>query len=461
MLLLATLGALGSSAPDWQLEYTLSPSSDLATLDVELCFKGNPAKRIEPMRGTAMPFISAAQGVDGGGIQLPAVGVNACTRYRVDLAGFARQHGGHSGATLAHGAMVTCGEVIFLRPALVRGPIVATARFVLPDKGMRVIGPFGISGPLRELDASVFTMTTRFVIGRFEVERLTVGGATIDVAILGGERRMTNAGIRRWITTAAEAAVKLFGRFPSPYASVIVRPTGQRGTLGHASAHHGGTGGVLADLGTNAQDDEMPGEWVLIHELLHLGMPYVEQSWLSEGFVTYYEEVVRGRAGILGEAEMWGQILDGVGRASRLPSGNDLARESRMMRQTARYSRVYWGGALVALALDVALRERAASSAKPPVFASLDDAMLDLATLCRSHQEFDALDVLAAWDRRLGLPFVAPLVTQLLKRTDFLDMSALLRRLGVRRGGDGAVILDNTAPLASIRRAIYTHRNEK
>lgn len=154
------------------------------------------------------------------------------------------------------------------------------------------------------------------------------------------------------------------------------------------------------------------------------------------------------------------------------------------MRKTHRYQRVYWGGACVALGLDMAIRVRARRASESGVAAraeqgaaagtgmelrSLDDALRKLRrdSLRKPLTEDEVLAVLdAAAGERLA--------TRLVHETRSIPLADWLRKLGVRPRSDGAgrgggvgsawaakaaasagVVLDDTAPLAAIRRALF------
>src|SRR5204862_402529 len=100
------------------------------------------------------------------------------------------------------------------------------------------------------------------------------------------------------------------------------------------------------------------GEWVGVHELVHLSMPVVakEDAWFSEGLATWYQEVLRARAGFQDERRAWQAIEDGFARGRSEPPQAPLARASREMHERHGYVWVYWSGAAAALRLDVLAR---------------------------------------------------------------------------------------------------------
>ncbi len=215
-------------------------------------------------------------------------------------------------------------------------------------------------------------------------------------------------------------------------------------------ALRGGGPAVLLLISSAAEDDAFPGEWVAIHEFLHHGMPFIDHddAWLSEGFVTYYSELLRSRAGFRAEAAGWEALLAGFERGRNAGVGMPLADESRQMHDNGAYQRVYWGGAAIALLADVALREAG---------SSLDAAMRELRRCCAATpQIWPAEQVLTTLDVWLdGGPRLRPLVGPILRSAGFPELTAIYRKLGVSMV-NGELTLDESAPLAHLRRAIFT-----
>ena len=125
--------------------------------------------------------------------------------------------------------------------------------------------------------------------------------------------------------------------------------------------------------------------------MLHFGMPFVQatDAWFSEGYATYYQEVVRARASLYrpelepdespAEAQVRSaleHIAWGFGRAARSRRGQSLRDASRLMHQQGGYQKVYWGGAGAWMKVDLALREATSGD------HGLDDLMREIWTCC-------------------------------------------------------------------------------
>src|SRR5262249_11317802 len=125
----------------------------------------------------------------------------------------------------------------------------------------------------------------------------------------------------------------------------------------------GGASTMIA-LGERAGEQALHDDWVLAHEFIHLGIPsfFHEGRWLDEGLATYYEPVLRARAGLRSDASLWAEFADQMPRGVTSPGAMSLPR-------TADHDRIYWGGATFALAADVLIRARTEGA------RSLDDGL--------------------------------------------------------------------------------------
>ncbi len=291
-------------------------------------------------------------------------------------------------------------------------------------------------------------------IDREEAFSFVEGGARFDVSIEQGPRRATREGIEHWLRVAARAVSGLLGRFPVPSVRVSVKPgreTGDPVLFGQAMRRDGDRLELI--LCGGACDEDLPGEWIAVHEMTHLAFPRIDPSdaWINEGFVTYYQELLRTRAGFQSEAEGWNQLADGFARGATRGTGRPLEEESREMRRRHAYWRVYWGGAAMALDVDLELRRRTAGR------RTLDDVVAfwwrtygARTTLVRGRDLLDAAD---AW---LGTAILRPIADRHLRRAEFADVEAIFSRLGLAPVGHAVTYLE-TGPQVKDRARIMRH----
>jgi len=77
--------------------------------------------------------------------------------------------------------------------------------------------------------------------------------------------------------------------------------------------------GVALTIGQHAPKRALDADWILVHELFHIGVPSFigEGKWLDEGLATYYEPIIRARLGALTELEVWSEFARNMPRARK------------------------------------------------------------------------------------------------------------------------------------------------
>jgi hypothetical protein len=253
---------------------------------------------------------------------------------------------------------------------------------------------------------------------------------------------------------------------------VLLVPTdgGGRDPVFFGATARGGGSGVILFPNAEADDEMLMTDWVAPHELSHFAMPVVPDAdaWASEGFVTYYTEVLRARAGLRTPEEAWaalargclrGHPIDGNdaslaegGRAARhpvVPDDQSLAEVSANMRENHAFQRVYWGGASVALTADVEIRRTTRGR------ASLDSALREIARRPQvPGRALPADELLRGVSAANGGEVLERVADAALGRATLPTLAEIFQHLGVRRVPGGGVDLDDDAPEAWIREAI-------
>lgn len=426
-LVLARMDALAAIRPD------PAPRAD-----------GRPAWRPNPARNGVLPRIRA----DGDGL-----------RYAVDFRALARITARTKETRFIGGDLVTRGGLFLLHPAV--WPHEAAVRITLdmPSGFSAGVGwPRDVVASNRAgrtvyvLPRHAMPLHARVAFGRFTPRRIQVRGGDIQAYVLDAPRRASDAGIDRWLATAMGAVTQLYGKPPVPRAHVIVQPLvpgrGRPVVFGRATLSGGPV--VHAMLSGTTDDASLPGEWITIHEMLHLGMPVttLADRWFGEGFVSYYQEVVRARAGIQSPQQAWQTLHAWFERGRRSGGRRSLAEESRLMTNQYAYHRVYWGGAALALQMDLAIREATDGQ------RSLDDVMRHfLARYVDAARVVEAGDLMRAADAFLGRALLVPMAQAALGSRAFPDLGPTYKRLGLEVTG-GQVRLRPDAPSVRHRDAI-------
>jgi predicted metalloprotease with PDZ domain len=196
-------------------------------------------------------------------------------------------------------------------------------------------------------------------------------------------------------------------------------------------------------VGRHTKKTDLDRDWILVHELYHLGFPsfQAEGKWLDEGLATYYEPIIRTRAGLRTEASLWEEFV------SAMPQGlGAVGRDGLENAQSFRG--IYWGGAIVALLADIEIRRRSGGK------QGLEDGLLTLLDNDGHASEvWDLKDAIGVVDRTIGAPVLGDLAARYATRGHPLELDRLFSDLGVKRTAVG-VKLDDSAPLARVRRAI-------
>jgi hypothetical protein len=279
--------------------------------------------------------------------------------------------------------------------------------------------------------------------GPLDHARVSVPGGVVEVALAAGEWGVAKQDVVEWVERSGRAVAGYYGTFPVPRAQVIVLPGGRR-PVGFGTTLGNGGASIILWLGKGATRAHLERDWVLVHEMTHLGFPNVPraQHWMEEGLATYVEPIARARAGILSDTEVWRGLVQG------LPNGQPREGENGFDR-TQRWGALYWGGALFWFLADLEIRERTQGR------RSVDDALRairaeggtiavrwPLARMLETGDRATGTDVLRRLYARLGAGSASP-----------VDLDATWKRLGVRNDA-GGVRFDDAAPLAGVRRAI-------
>jgi hypothetical protein len=271
---------------------------------------------------------------------------------------------------------------------------------------------------------------------------LDVSSGVIHIAFGAGEFALPKAQILEWVAASANAVSTYYGRFPVKSLKLLFVPVeGSRVRGGTTWGYRGAA--IRIPLGRDAGMDDLKRDWVMVHEMVHLALPDLEDryAWLSEGLAVYVEPVARVQAGDLTPKEIWLAMMRDMPKG--LPQAGD-----RGLDNTDTWGRRYWGGAMFCLFADVEIRKRTNNR------MGLQDAMRGVLAAGGSHEvDWSIERVLSTADKAVGVDVLTKLHDEWGSKPVTPDLDALWRDLGLRVR-DGGVELDDTAPLAAIRMAI-------
>ncbi|MBI3197282.1 MAG: hypothetical protein HYZ40_07190 [Rhodospirillales bacterium] len=377
-------------------------------------------------------------------------------RYRYDLTGYARAVDQASVAVQRGGGVLAILSAWLLEPRGYDRPPTIDIRMTTGP------GLVFTSGLPRVGDAWRLTGTTvRFAgysaLGRLHLEEVAVpapgslrpggragqeaGQGTLRVVLLDGVSETGRAVLMDWVRRTAEAQTNYWQGFTARQMLLGLVPVGSRRGVGYGRTVPGGGVTVMVEVGTEVDTRRLFDDWVLTHEMIHTGMPFIRgrSTWFMEGAATYVEPIIRARAGWKTEEEVWREWVEsmpqGIG-AFTIGLANASGRQN------------YWGGATFMLLADLAIR-RATEGAK-----GLEDCLAGaLWSGLDGSRRVDLADYAAACDRATGTTAVAGLIERHVERAEPVDLAALWRELGISMVG-GRVMLDDRAAGARWRKMI-------
>ena len=462
-----------SLARDWN--YTVRSDAELTRLEVEACWRGPaPAAWVNP-KDAADTSLVAARGPDGAPlefeedrIETAALGDDACIVYVVDLEVLDR-NSGFMGSTSAGDTHVLSSSQWLWRPERRAKGAKVEAEFDLPGDLVAAVGWKALGPDRYRLDDSVFQMRSYTVFGRPWRRRFRVAESDFDVVMPALPRTASDEGIEAWLRAAGEAVATLYPGFATERLFVVVLPVPSRGDpVAFGMTARGGGPGLILLLGAGARDEELIGEWVAVHEMLHLGMPFVrsEDAWFSEGYATYYQQVVRARAGLLSpEPTPRAQVAEAVralARGFERVDANvdmDLATASARMHQTRGYRQVYWGGAAFWFGLDVALRRFSEGQASADTFVrGLHSCCLAEGGIWSAEQLITRGSEVAEATQKGAAEIVTKRVHTALSAPGLPPVLEAFRAIGAAQSGEITQEAGAGEPSAALRASIFAPR---
>jgi hypothetical protein len=291
----------------------------------------------------------------------------------------------------------------------------------------------------------------RIAIGKFDSKNVPLRGGTLRLSILDGADATQRAMLEAWLAHVSHATLSAYGKLPLEDVQVLMIP--DRDTNNEAVGFGQSSRGQGHALTLFVDPDKAPKafdrDWVAVHELSHLFHPYLddEGSWLAEGLATYYQNVLRARAGLLTPDEAWEQIDYGFarGRGATRP-GDDIPLGASGERPN--FMRIYWSGTAYWLEVDAELRRTSGNK------LDIDEALRRFDDCCLpSYRAWEPAEFVAKLDALIGTDVFRRHFDAYATRRDFPDLKPLYARLGLVRAGDD-ITFDDAAPDAPVRRAI-------
>lgn len=268
---------------------------------------------------------------------------------------------------------------------------------------------------------------------------LTERNSSIDLTILSGNVKVSDASIVTWVQSAAKAVSNYFGRYPVQRLRITVA-TGGAGKIEEGVTTEDG---IYVKIGGAAQQADLDDDWVMTHEIFHVAFPEMDRQfiWLQEGLASYLEPLARVRIGQITPEHVWADLVEGM------PEGQPEVGD-KGLNNTHTWGRTYWGGSMFCLRADLLIRERTHNR------KSLDDAMRAILDQGGDHTQHWSIDkVIEVGDRATGTTVLRDLYADLCCHPVTQDLKELWASLGVNYK-DGHVTFNDKAPLAAIRKSM-------
>jgi len=353
VLLLGTVPAFAQSVPvpDCTVDVTLH---EALTLDVAYHCRSSQPLSFAAEGERAQPFVS---NFTGGRIESVNGLVEA--HYRFDLGGYARAiNTPAEGIQRGKGVLMPIGGWLLEPRGFQRLPVIDIR--VRTPQGMAFSSGLPKVGDAWRLAGTTVRFAGYTALGRFELHELVVPApgslrpgqprkdAVLRLAMLEGFAESSRKAIVDWVERTAEAEANYWHGFTAPEMLVGLVPMPRSG-VGFGRTQPAGGVTIMVEVGETIDSRRLFNDWVLVHELVHSGMPFIRRraTWFMEGSATYVEPIIRARAGWKTEEAVWKEWVmnmpQGVGVFPRgLPAAS--GREN------------YWGGAIFMLLADLAIR---------------------------------------------------------------------------------------------------------
>lgn len=281
---------------------------------------------------------------------------------------------------------------------------------------------------------------------RLPKTEIEVAGGVIQLAFAPGRIALPKDIIVEWVKRSAKAVSTYYGKFPVKSARLLIVPVaGPRVQGGTTWGYRGGA--IRITLGSDADEDDLRRDWIMVHEMIHLALPDLSEryNWLSEGLAVYIEPIARVHTGDLPEKGVWYAMMRDMPKG--LPRFGD-----RGLDNTSSWGRTYWGGAVFCLLADVEIRKRTGNR------IGLQDAVRGILAAGGNHESgWPMTRVLSVADAAIGLDVLTRLHDEFGSKPGSPDIEGVWRDLGLQ-AGEGSVKFDDSAPLAATRAAIMKAR---
>ncbi|MCW5772057.1 MAG: hypothetical protein KIT16_10515 [Rhodospirillaceae bacterium] len=396
--------------------------------------------------------VAAAGGstlVKGTAWVLAGKGGVARATYNVDVDDMVRSTNSPAIAQRVGGSVVASARSFLLVPGGGRRPMRLALRFRAPP-GAAVATALAQSGDALAVETRDFPTLGFMALGRIETFAVPVAGrngagpGTLTIARLDGPLAVPQPALARWFAASAARIGDYFGGFPVSRALIVLQPVPGLADLRRGIVVGGGGATMLLRIGSETRPEDLHRQWMLTHELVHFGQPFVGgHTWLMEGMAVYVETRQRVAAGWFPADRAWHGLL-------RNFRWGVPAMEQQGLAAARGIGPVYWGGTLFMLMADADILARTHGAKS---LADCIRAVLDRGGDTTRQWTLDRF--VAVCDAATGGDTFRRLVAAHVTKGTPLDLARLWQRLGVQLTADETgIVYNDKAPLAWVRKRI-------
>lgn len=270
-----------------------------------------------------------------------------------------------------------------------------------------------------------------FSIGVSSTQRQTT---TLDIHWQGSGELPSP--IYHWLRRNTAAAKQLIGHFPNSIGIEIVSVPGNfqpwESPVPYGEVIRTLPEAIRFHVYPKASLEALLNDWTAAHEFSHLFLPYLGYSnrWISEGFASYYQNILMTKMGYYSPEKAWRKLLAGINRA-KLESPEITPAESPYVGMRRARMMIYWAGAAMALEVDVHIR--ASTQHKQ----NLNTVLGDLQRCCLPTLDtWSAEKLFTQLDQFLPSPIFVDLWKKLAFQKGAPNIDRTLEKLGLNHKGE-------------------------
>lgn len=423
-------------------------------LDVAMACAGDGPHEVSTYRFITDAHVRDVRGVSGSTVEktaeawtLKGAGGVARAAYRFDVDEMAGSTNSPSIGQRVGGSVVASPRSFLLVPEGGKRAMTLTLRWTAPA-GAAVLTGLAEKDGVQRLETADFGYIGFMAMGRLEVLRIPVkargGDGALTIAILDEKLPLARQALTEWLDASAKRIGDYFGGFPAREALIVLQPMPNLRYLRRGMVAGGGGATMLLRIGAETMAEDLFGQWMLMHELVHFAAPFIDShAWLMEGMAVYTETRLRVAAGWFPRDQAWRGFLRNFRQG--IP-----AMEQQGLAAARGIGPVYWGGTLMMLLADAEIIEKSGGAKS---LADCFKAVLDQGG--DTAQRWSLERFVSVCDAATGYGTFARLVDAHVRKGTRLDLAALLAKLGVQLGEyEAGVVYDDKAPLAWVRRKI-------